>query len=314
MPADRLSCVVAVLTYLRPSDLRELLPQLLEQIAGVDDDVDILVVDNDPLGSARELVEAFADVGVRYAHEVVPGIAAARNLALDLGASSEVLIFIDDDERPSAQWLSGMLELYREMRPAAVVGPVISDFSKALDPWIEAGRFFRRRRMPTGTAITVAATNNLLLDMAVIGVLGLRFDLAFGISGGSDTLFTRQLTSAGRTILWHDEAVVFDVVPEKRQTRAWVLQRAYRSGNSWSQTALVLETRASTKRMLQLKLSAAGAFRIAGGTAAVVVGVVTRSVGLNARGNRTLQRGAGMMTGAWGHQYLEYRRPDGPAV
>jgi len=31
---------------------------------------------------------------------------------------------------------------------------------------------------------------------------------------------------------------------------------------------------------------------------------------LRARGVKTLARGAGMVSGAWGYKYLEYRRPE----
>lgn len=309
---EGLSCSIAVLTYLRQEDLRELIPALVDQAKNSPDDVSVLVVDNDPHGGARELVESFDRALVSYAHEPTPGIAAARNRALELRTDADVLIFIDDDERPSAGWLDCLLDLYKEKLPAAVVGPVISSFSEDLDPWIEAGRFFHRRRMPTGSAITVAATNNLLLDMRVVRELGLRFDLAFGISGGSDTLFTRQLSHSGHRMLWHDEAIVYDVVPAKRQTREWVLQRAYRSGNSWSQTSLVLEDSAFRRLVLRLTLTGSGVYRLAGGSAAVIVGSVTRTTGTQARGHRAVRRGAGMATGAWGHQYLEYRRPTTP--
>ena len=41
------------------------------------------MVDNDPQGGAREQVEAYPAEWVRYVHEPEPGIAAARNRALD---------------------------------------------------------------------------------------------------------------------------------------------------------------------------------------------------------------------------------------
>ncbi|MFP7760262.1 glycosyltransferase family 2 protein [Marisediminicola sp. LYQ85] len=307
-PKTPLTCVVAVLTYLRPVDLAELLPALVEQSAGAPATVTILVVDNDPAGGARHQVAALALDGVDYVHEPTPGIAAARNTALLTATSADVLVFIDDDERPTKGWLYRLLTLYLAEHPAAVIGPVVSEFGGELDPWIKAGRFFDRRRLPTGTTVTVAATNNLLLDMAVVRRLGLAFDLRFGISGGSDTLFTRQLANANAPMLWHDEAVVFDVVPPHRQTREWVLQRAFRSGNSWSGTALALETHPLRRFALRARLTAEGALRIAGGGAYLAVASLTRSLARNAQGHRMMRRGLGMAAGAWGHRYFEYRR------
>ncbi len=317
-------CTIAVLTYLRPADLAALIPLLLEQAERVLPTVTILIVDNDPSGGAYALASSYSSSAVVYLHEPSPGIAAARNSALNAARNADVLVFIDDDERPSDRWLAGLLATYTETRPAAVVGRVVSKLAVDLDPWILAGRFFDRRTLPTGTAVSVAATNNLLLDLAVVQRLDLRFDEAFGMSGGSDTLFTRALSAAGETMLWNDEAVVVDVVPTHRQTRNWVLQRAYRSGNSWSQTAIALDRRLNgpvrTARgmprprravraiALRFALTGRGSVRVLAGAARTAFGWVTRSVSHDARGHRTLARGAGMVTGAWGHQYLEYRR------
>ncbi len=79
---------------------------------------------------------------------------------------------------------------------------MISEYAAEPDPWIKAGRFFDRRRLPSGTQIEVAATNNLLLDLRQVRAFGLRFDEALGLSGGSDTLFTRELHGRGGVLVW----------------------------------------------------------------------------------------------------------------
>lgn len=304
----KLVITLAVLTYQRPVDLAAILPTLLDQARRSDHSVSILVVDNDPEASARLLLTPISEPNLRYVHEPVPGIAAARNRAFDEAATSDVLVFIDDDERPVVDWLDRLVALYELETPAGVVGPVISRYPKTPEPWISAGRFFERRRLPTGTAVTVAATNNLLLDLEVVRTLGLRFDETFGLSGGSDTLFTRELSRRGHVLLWCDEAIVFDEVPESRMSRSWVLQRAYRSGNGWSRTSLVLATSRRTRALCRVHLTARSAPRIVGGAVMSATGWALRSAGLNARGQRTLSRGLGMFSGSWGHVYSEYRR------
>ncbi|HEY0869766.1 MAG TPA: glycosyltransferase, partial [Acidothermaceae bacterium] len=230
LPLDpAVAVVVAVLTYRRPSELALLLPELSRQAAGRPA-IRVLVVDNDPAASGSAVVSAAADPTIRYVHEPRPGIAAARNRALDEAASYDLLVFIDDDEWPNPTWLESMLEVHDRTASAAVVGPVISEYAAEPDPWIKAGRFFDRRRLPSGTRIDVAATNNLLLDLRQVRAFGLRFDEAFGLSGGSDTLFTRELHRRGGALVWCDEAIVIDQVPMERLTRRWVLLRALRSG------------------------------------------------------------------------------------
>ncbi|RKR72939.1 glycosyltransferase family 2 protein [Frondihabitans australicus] len=320
----RATLTIAVLTYRRPDDLGAVLPLLASQAvaaAAADYDTRVLVVDNDPGASARDQVAAFAATAeaatagstpagatVAYAHEPEPGIAAARNRALEASAESDLLVFIDDDERPSDKWLVTLLDAFEIEGPAAVVGPVVSDYSVEPDPWIVAGRFFDRRRLPTGTEVDVAATNNLLLDLRLMRSWGLEFERSLGTIGRSDTVFTRSIVRHGGRMIWCDEAVVTDVVPPHRLTRQWVVQRAFSSGNGWSLTSLLLAPGRGLRLPLRLRLTGKGLVRLAGGGARVVVGSVARSMGQRARGVRTIARGAGMVSGAWGHRYQEYRR------
>ena len=308
--------VIAVLTYRRPEDISLALPRLAAQAETLDGGplpaATVLVIDNDPAASARAAVQDIAATLrpglVRYAHEPRPGIAAARNRALADAGTAALLVFIDDDEVPSERWLSQLVELQRRSGAAAVVGPVISEYEHEPEPWIQAGRFFRRRRLATGTRLTVAATNNLLLDLRQIRALGLSFDERFGLSGGSDTLFTRQLVQRGGSMLWCDEAVVVDRVPASRLTRGWVLRRALRSGNSAARVNLELAAAAGPRLAARASSLASGSLRLLGGAARLGAGLLTGSVAHQAMGLRTAARGLGMASAAFGYVYSEYRR------
>jgi glycosyltransferase involved in cell wall biosynthesis len=314
MTQDRLKVRIAVLTYKRPADIRAALPRLAAQAASIDSHevcADILVVDNDTESGARRFVESFAtsaSVSVLYKNETTPGISAARNRALDTAGEVDLLVFIDDDERPTERWLALLLATWKKYRCAAVVGPVVSEYEVEPADWVMAGRFFDRRRMPTGTALDVAATNNLLLDLRQIRALGVRFDPEFGLSGGGDTMFTRTVHRRGGVLIWCDEAVVIDVVPAARVSRDWVLRRAFRSGSSWSITSLRLADTRRERAQVRTRLSGRGAVRVLGGSARVVVGILFRSIAQRARGTRTIARGAGMLSGALGYVYVEYKR------
>ena len=298
--------IVAILTYRRPGDLEAVLPLVLEQLDTVPMEGGVLVVDNDPDAGARDQVLGCRNGRVRYVHEPRPGIAAARNRALHEAAAVDLLVFIDDDERPSAGWLASLLATYEATRPAAVVGPVVSEYAVEPDAWVAAGRFFDRRRLPTGTEVTVAATNNLLLDVSQLG--GLTFDERFGLSGGSDTLFSAQLAARGARMVWCSEAMVTDWVPDTRTTRRWVLRRAFRSGNCWSRVTLEMAGGARARVGRRAALLLKGGVRVGGGGAQAFTGVCVRSASHRARGVRTVMRGAGMVTGALGYVFSEYRR------
>lgn len=299
---------LAVLAFRRPDELRAALPLLVAQLDTIDWRGEVLVVDNDPDGSAALVVAELRDPRVRYVHEATPGIAAGRNRAMDECPDSRLLVFIDDDERPIEGWLSAMLATYLRLRPTGVVGPVTSEFTSVPDPWIVAGGFFRRRSLETGDLVDVAATNNLLLDLRAVHELGLRFDLRYGITGGSDTLLTRQLTARGGRLVWCAEAEVIDVVPAQRLTRQWVLQRSYRMGNTAALVDRDMATSTSQSVVIRLRLLVSGMLRVGGGGARLLFGIACRSLPHRASGARTLSRGAGLISGATGVIYSEYTR------
>ncbi|MGP7960309.1 glycosyltransferase family 2 protein [Sanguibacter sp. A247] len=299
---------VGILTFRRPEGLAATLPLVLEQVAHVPH-AEVLVVDNDAVPSARGVVEELRGAGqpVRYVHEPEPGIVAGRNRALD-ESTGDVLVFLDDDERPAPGWLDTMLEAHRRFGGAGVVGPVLGEIEGTLDPWIAAGRFFERKRYPTGTVVPLAGTGNLLLDLPSVRRHGTRFDEAFRVSGGSDTAFTRELTAAGGQLYWCDEAPVLDVVPVERATRRWVLRRAFRSGNSRVRVAVHQASSLGDQVRHRVRGASAGLVRIGGGAARAAAGTLSWRVAHQARGARTVARGAGMVAGAFGGVYEEYRR------
>ncbi|WP_218917026.1 glycosyltransferase family 2 protein [Cellulomonas massiliensis] len=259
---------VATLTFRRPDDLPAALAALVPHVEAVPG-AELLVVDNDTVPSARDVVLAWSDAHpVRYVHEPSPGIAAARNRALVESASSDLVVFVDDDERPRAGWLAALLRTFESERCLGVAGAVVSVFEQEPDAWIRAGRFFERLRHPTGTVVPVVATNNLLLDARVLRAWGLTFDEAFGLTGGSDTVFSLEAGRRGGRFVWCDEAVVEDAVPASRATRSWVLRRAYRMGNTGVRARVHVAPDAVHRWGARGAGAARGAVRVVGGRGA----------------------------------------------
>jgi len=303
---------IAVPTYRRPDDLGALLPVLLEHAreagAGGRYAVEVLVVDNDPDGGAAATVAGITGSDVRYAHEPTPGIAAVRNRALDEAGDSTLMAFIDDDERPEAGWLTALLTTWADTGAAAVSGRILAEYAGELDPWIRAGEFFVRRRMPTGTPIDVAAGGNLLLDLDQVRAAGVRFDLALGLGGGEDTLFSRSLARAGCRMVWCDESGAVDRVPPSRMTRALVLTRAWSHGNRTILIRLWLAEGRWARLEVRARGVVGGLLRVAAGAAHWTWGLLSRSLRHRARGLRGVLRGAGMVAGACGLVFEEYAR------
>lgn len=309
IPTRLYQVLVAVLTYQRLDQLAALLPQLVDQADRLDASgsyaTAVVVVDNDPGQGAAAVVAALAP-RVRYAHEATPGIAAGRARAVSEGADADLLVFVDDDERPAPGWLVALVGTWAGRgRPAGVVGRVSPTFDGRMDPWVEAGGFFRRRRHATGTPVAAASSANLLLDLNVLRELDLTFDRRLGMRGGEDTLLTTTLTRFGRSLLWCDEAEVVDLIPPSRMNRRWVLRRAYSHGAVASRIELGFARRRTAVRV---RLGVGGAGRVAFGLARAGAGLVTGRLGWRARGWRLAAKGSGMLVGALGRDVVEYTR------
>lgn len=313
MPATRhpIAVTIAVPTYHRPGDLAELLPMLLDQAARADPAqyaVSVLVVDNDPDASGREVSHRVGSGLIRYVVEPEPGISAVRNRAMDEAAAG-LVAYIDDDERPNDVWLQDLLSTWSASGAAAVSGRVVAAFAGELDPWLDAGSFFRRRSMPTGTSIDLAAAGNLLLDLDQVLPTGIRFATDLGLTGGEDTLLSRQLHAAGLHMVWCDTSVVTDMVPRSRMTRRWVLTRAWSHGNTTTVVAVRLATSPAARLWVRARQTIGGVARIVAGLGRFAVGLLLRSDRHQARGLRMAFRGAGFVSGAFGLVYAEYARP-----
>ncbi|MGN6607607.1 MAG: glycosyltransferase family 2 protein [Jatrophihabitans sp.] len=309
---DVVDVVVAVATFRRPDCLARVLPRLVEQVEDLEASglagARVVVVDNDPAGGAESFVSSFGHPAVTYVHEPRPGISAARNRALDESAGADAVVFIDDDEEPLARWLQTLVRHWLIWRCAAVTGPVVTRFEGAPDPWVLASGVFDRRDRVTGQQLRGAASNNLLLDVAQLRSHGLRFDDAYGLTGGSDTRLTHDLVARGGLIRWVDEAEVVEYVPAARTTRSWVLRRTFRTSNDWSRVALDLASGPGGRLLERAELTARAFVRAARGARRYLVGVLRHDVRRKARGLVELTEAAGVLAGAYGRVVSEYRR------
>lgn len=310
---QRLTLVIAVLTFRRPDELRKHLPQVVKHaeslLAARPDmfEASVLVVDNDPSESARTVVEDLA-LGVRYVCEPIPGIATARNRALDEAVGSDLLVFIDDDERPLPGWLPALLDTWQMHHAAAVPGTVVPHYESVPDPWLVEGGFFDRPVRASGTRMPTAAAGNLLIDLRQLRGSGLRFEEPFGRTGGEDSLLGRRLVRQGLEIIWCSESAVEDMIPAARLTRSWVLRRAWSQGNLQSLIDVHLAPNPWRRLYVTIYRVAAGCALVGKGMPRAAVGYLSWNRRHQARGAAVSFRGLGMIAGACGLRYEQYAR------
>lgn len=308
------ACVV---TYRRLDGLERLLRSFDSlRFAKVDvTEVKIVVVDNDPEGSASEICEKLAsELGwpLEYHLEARRGISHARNRAVLCAAAlnADFLAFVDDDEVPEPFWLDELLFVQRSYAADVVGGPVLPHFYEPVPDWVVKGKLFEqpfeRPRYPTGQLLELTAAGNVLIRTKMFEEMDEYFDEGLGLTGGEDTHFFTRAHGAGYRIVWADEAVVHEWTPRSRASASWILKRAYRLGNSRSLYETHSDAGISAKAMRFLK----GGGRIAQGVLSFPIYVLLSMVlgrHMLIQPLIHLCRGMGMLAGLVGLRYEEYR-------
>lgn len=320
---DTVGLTIAMLTYQRNGYLKEVLPQLVAQADATRGQgasghsyapVRVLVVDNNPDGSAASTVEEAAraaratspQVEVVYVHEPEPGIVSARNRALAASSEQDLLVFLDDDAVPQPGWLEALLEMRERTGAQAVTGPTPPRYEAPPSPWVRASGVFDSWSHEDGARLGSAETANLLLDLRAVRRLGLSFDPRYNLSGGEDSLFTRRLVKGGGVVRFATGAVVVKRVPAARATRSWALYRAFRTGTSWARVRV--DTKDGARLPLRVGYAAKGLARAVvealGAGGALVRGDIASRAAHEVRG----AGGLGMVLGAFGADVQEYAR------
>ncbi|MGB8065420.1 MAG: glycosyltransferase [Candidatus Sulfotelmatobacter sp.] len=296
---------ICICTFRRP----ELLRDLLHRIAGLTfgrvekPRIQIVVVDNDELATAREICDAVSlPWPMHYVVEPKPGITHARNRAIAEAEDTDFIAFIDDDEVPTARWLDELLGTQREFAGDVVSGPVFPKYTPEIPEWVRNGGFFEPRTFPTGTTRNTCACNNALVATHVLKRVP-TFDHDFALSGAEDTDFFLRVRKAGHKIVWSQEAVVFEIVSMSRGSVFWILRREYQTGNGWVFCEASVDGRLSNPAARFAK--ACGHVVI--GSAKAVQGFLLFNKIAAVRALQRVTLGTGMLVALAGHRFLAYQ-------
>ena len=296
---------IAIPTFRRPDDLKRAIGGVLKQVAeqaarepsgGTVSDAEVLVNLN-ILTEDGETTRAGLYALGRYPQRQFPGLsitAAVTDTNDTVRATDRLTIAC-----PLPQMLAALVGLQASTGCQAVAGPVIPVYEVEPEEWVRQGEFFVRKTWPTGTVRPVAASNCLLLDLGFVRRVGLRFDEAFGATGGEDTLFTRQLCAAGGVIRWCAEARVRDHVPASRLARPWILRRQ-RSHAATSVRVELALAGGGAQPAIRARAAAGGLVRIVIGGLRTAGGTLIGDPRHAAKGARLLARGRGILAASTG--------------
>lgn len=229
--------LISICTCKRPKMLRNSLLSINQLVIPENFKVEVLITDNDPEASARSTVDEFKEEfngNVHYFIEPERGISNARNRvlqeAINLGASH--ILFFDDDELLDKNCLAEHTNFYNSNPNAYIIsGPTPNIFKEKYPSYITKHMVFKQRTSKkTGQILTECAAGNVFFPVCIAKEYGLRFSEEYKYMGGEDGQFFNKAYEIGFTIVWNNNAIIYEVVPPARANISYILKKCYYNG------------------------------------------------------------------------------------
>jgi succinoglycan biosynthesis protein ExoM len=237
---------IGIPTRRRPSMLQRLLGSILgsDFDQALIDEVHIVVADNDHSQSADPVVKGFQarstePFRLHYLSEPKRGLSHVRNAVLGycLALRPSFIVFVDDDEYVSTNWLHELTKTILRTDADFVLGPVIPD----LDPSTpqEVAHWFRFHQFQDQQPINFLDTGNVIMRAAFIEKHGLRFDERFNTTGAEDSFFGITAIKKGASIHWSENAIARETIPMNRANLKWLFLRKLRGSNTYTYIMII---------------------------------------------------------------------------
>lgn len=260
-----MSVAVLIPTLRRPESLTRAIRSVQNQI-GVEGLLsEIIVIDNDPEATAKDLVADLAkshSLPLRWCHAPVPGVATARNRGL-AETTAPLIAFLDDDEKASPRWLISLIETQAQLGADVVFGPIQGRVPDGTAHCDYLSDFFGRTGPQTSQEIDHAygCGNSLMVrETALPGTAPFR--TSADASGGEDDALFAALEARGGRFGWAAEAWVDEFAPPHRATLSFALSRAFAYGQGPSQTAAANRKWGQVLRWMLIGAAQAGVYGI----------------------------------------------------
>jgi glycosyltransferase involved in cell wall biosynthesis len=198
---------------------------------GIEESVELVVVDNDEHPSAREVIE-FLSCGspfpVVYVHEPRSGVANARNAALAV-AKGELIAFLDDDEEASPRWLARLLDTQRKFDADVVFGPVRGRAPQGVTKHRTYLETFFSREGPAEAGLIDHAygCGDSLVRRSALPDPHQPFSPQRNHTGGEDDLLFAEMKAAGARFAWAPDAYVWEDPAPERLSLRYAIVRAF---------------------------------------------------------------------------------------
>lgn len=234
---------VVICTYKRPALLRKALQSMLEQKL---DRVhfEVVVVDNNSEDETPEVVRIMNEKAgnIRCVRERKQGLSHSRNRGCE-EAKGDYVIYIDDDAKAHAKFLSLIRETIQEHAPDIMGGPIYPYYSETKPAWFKDEYEIRHHARSTGWSTTCSVSgSSFVIRRGLLIELGL-FDPNLGMVGDTVRLGEeravlnryRQRPVEEQKVYYHLSCLVYHHVPVAKMTPRYLLKRYFVAGHAKAQ-------------------------------------------------------------------------------
>ena len=246
---------IIVCTHNRCQSLRKTLASFQDLFLPEGLKCEIIVVDNNSTDDTKQVVQNFASTSrlpVRYTFERAPGLAHARNRAIQ-EARGDVLAFIDDDVTVCPTWLAELKRTFDEQGAACVGGRILLNENLKLPAWWDTRCDAVLARFDLGDSVIVAGQDyegeigwgaNLSFRRSMFERYG-HFRTDLGVRPGARLLceeseFVQRLRRNGEVVVYCPGAIAYHFPEVGRISKQFVRSWYYRLGEStfvWDSTS-----------------------------------------------------------------------------
>lgn len=242
----RLHITTAICTWNRSRSLGATLASLQRLKVPSDINWEVLVINNNCTDDTDAVLTSFADcLPLSVVREPRQGTSHARNRAVE-AARGDYILWTDDDVEVDPGWLAAYVEAFRTWPEAAVFGgPITPKLKGTPPPWLvraaEHGTVsaaYAKRDLGESPIVLDAETGKIPYGanyaVRMEEQRKFSYDPRFGISKGDnlrgeETILLGSILKSGYEGRWVPDACVDHIIPEERQTEAYI--RAYYVGH-----------------------------------------------------------------------------------
>lgn len=229
------------------------------------EEYEIIVVDNSPSGTVRDVVEEANRNGphpVRYVREPHVGLHNARHAGAR-EARGEILVYIDDDVVVHPEWLAAMVRPFDRPEVGCVGGKVIAKWEREPPEWWSqfhpgylslldlAAEQIELKRQQAVHGCNMGVGRSVLYEVGRFSPDAVGDHRYIWLRGHGETGLHKKIYNAGYKVTYEPQAWVYHQIPASRLTPRYFYWRAFIQGISDSYSRV---REISVSRILLLRL------------------------------------------------------------